>query len=190
MTGPDEKAAASGGHLRAAHDDREHTIEVLKTAFVQGRLDQDELRSRVGQAFTSRTYAELAALTADIPARPADARLTDARPADARPADARPARARPSGTPARTLAKAACRAGMCILAALALVGLMALTDMQFFAALAYYGGIGAMIAASGFLGYGVVDAWHERRSRPNPGTATGLPRPVWRPQHHPPHVPL
>ena len=36
-------------------------------------LDNDELDARVGQAFASRTYAELAALTADIPARSAAA---------------------------------------------------------------------------------------------------------------------
>jgi hypothetical protein len=41
---------------------------VLKYAFAQGRLTGDELDSRVGQAFASRTYAELAAVTADIPA--------------------------------------------------------------------------------------------------------------------------
>ena len=47
---------------------------------------------------------------------------------------------------------------------------MALTNMRIFAALAYYGGILAVIAASGFLGYGVVDSWYERRSRePPPG---------------------
>jgi hypothetical protein len=44
---------------------------VLKAAFVQGRLDKDELDARVGQALASQTYAELAALTADIPAEPA-----------------------------------------------------------------------------------------------------------------------
>jgi hypothetical protein len=41
---------------------------VLKDAFAQGRLTSDELDSRVGQAFASRTYVELAAVTADIPA--------------------------------------------------------------------------------------------------------------------------
>lgn len=149
MTDPDE-AAAGRGHLRAAHADREHAIEVLKTAFAQGRLDKDELDARVGQAFASRTYAELAALTADIPAAPAAAG---------------PPAARSSSTPARTLAKAARRAGLCMLAAFALVGVMALTNAEIFAALAYYCGIAAVIAASGFLGYGVVDAWQERRSR-------------------------
>jgi len=66
----DEKAAATAGrgHIRASHADREHVIDTLKTAFVQGRLTKDELDARVGQAFASRTYAELPALTADIPA--------------------------------------------------------------------------------------------------------------------------
>jgi Domain of unknown function (DUF1707) len=64
----DPGGAGSRGHLRAAHADREHVIEVLKVAFVQGRLTKDELDARVGQAFASRTYAELAAVTADIPA--------------------------------------------------------------------------------------------------------------------------
>ena len=77
MTGPgDEMAAgASGqGRLRASNADREQVIEVLKAAFVQGRLDRDELDLRVGRVLASRTYAGLAALTADIPARLARAR--------------------------------------------------------------------------------------------------------------------
>ena len=37
---------------------------MLKAAFVQGRLTKDELDARVGQTFASRTYADLAALTA------------------------------------------------------------------------------------------------------------------------------
>jgi hypothetical protein len=76
MTGSgDEIAAAAGGRgrLRASHADREQVIDTLKTAFAEGRLDKDELDALAGQAFTSRTYAELAALTADIPAGPAAA---------------------------------------------------------------------------------------------------------------------
>ena len=62
--------AAAGGHgrLRASHADREHVIDVLKAAFVQGRLTMDELDVRVGQTLASRTYADLTALTADLPA--------------------------------------------------------------------------------------------------------------------------
>jgi DNA-binding PadR family transcriptional regulator len=59
---------------RASDADREHVIDLLKAAFVQGRLTSDELDARVGQALASRSYAGLAALTADIPAGPAGAR--------------------------------------------------------------------------------------------------------------------
>jgi len=71
ITGPgDEKAAgASGrGHLRASHADREQVIAALQTAFIQGRLTKDELDLRVGLTLGSRTYTDLAALTADLPA--------------------------------------------------------------------------------------------------------------------------
>ena len=62
-------AGAGGrGHLRASHADREQVIEALKAAFVQGRLDRDEFDLRVGRTLASRTYAELAAITADLPA--------------------------------------------------------------------------------------------------------------------------
>ena len=63
---PGAQAAAAG--LRAARTDRERVIDLLKTAFVQGRLDRDEFDSRIGQALASRTNWELAAITADIPA--------------------------------------------------------------------------------------------------------------------------
>jgi hypothetical protein len=53
-------------HLRASDADREQVLESLKTAFVQGRLTIDELDARAGQALVSRTYGELAVLTADI----------------------------------------------------------------------------------------------------------------------------
>ena len=67
--GDDMAAAAAGrGRLRASHADREHVLDVLQAAFVQGLLTKDELDMRVGQTFASRTCAELAALTADIPA--------------------------------------------------------------------------------------------------------------------------
>jgi hypothetical protein len=58
------------GHLRASHADRERAIDVLKAAFAEGRLDQDEYTDRVGQAQASRTYADLGALIADLPVGP------------------------------------------------------------------------------------------------------------------------
>ncbi len=88
-TGPgDQKAAGAtgGGHLRASDADREQVIDALKDAFVQGRLTMDELGMRTGQALASRTYAQLTALTADIPAQlievppPMPARMHTRRP--------------------------------------------------------------------------------------------------------------
>jgi DUF1707 SHOCT-like domain len=78
MAGPgNEKAAALVGcsHLRASHADREQVIDTVKAAFVQGRLTRDEFGERIGQALASRTYADLAAVTAGIPADLAGARL-------------------------------------------------------------------------------------------------------------------
>jgi hypothetical protein len=57
----------------ASHGEREQVIGTLQAAFVQGRLTKAEFDARVGQALTSRTHAELAAMTADIPANLASA---------------------------------------------------------------------------------------------------------------------
>jgi len=57
----------SHGDLRASHDDREQVVGTLKTAFVQGRLTEEELGVRAGQVYAARTYAELAGITADLP---------------------------------------------------------------------------------------------------------------------------
>ena len=54
--------------LRASDVDREQVIDALKAAFVQGMLTKDELDMRAGWALASRTTAELAAITTDIPA--------------------------------------------------------------------------------------------------------------------------
>jgi len=70
MTGPgDEMATAEGrGDLRASRADREQVVDLLKAAFVEDRLTREELDVRVGKALASLTYADLAAVTADIPA--------------------------------------------------------------------------------------------------------------------------
>jgi putative transcriptional regulator len=57
------------GGLRASDADREQAVEVLKDAFVQDRLAKTEFEAHVGRTLASRTYAELAAVTAGIPAR-------------------------------------------------------------------------------------------------------------------------
>ena len=90
MAGPgDETAAGAGGrsHLRASHADRERVTDVLKAAFVQGQLTEAELDLRAGQVLASLTYADLAAVTADIPAGPTGAQpLEPARESDKVPA--------------------------------------------------------------------------------------------------------
>jgi hypothetical protein len=73
MTGPADEIEARQGRWRASHADREQVVGALKAAFVQGRLTADELDERVGQALAARTYAELAALTTDLPADPTPA---------------------------------------------------------------------------------------------------------------------
>ncbi len=71
VTGPGhEMEPPSQGHLRSSYADRERAIDVLKAAFAEGRLDQDEYNERVSHVYSSRTYAELAALTADLPVGP------------------------------------------------------------------------------------------------------------------------
>jgi uncharacterized protein DUF1707 len=88
MTGPADEIAAGQARLRASHTDREQVVGALQAAFVQGRLTADELGERVGQALAARTYAELAALTTDLPADPKPA----VQPAPAPPQAPAPAR--------------------------------------------------------------------------------------------------
>ena len=94
MAGPeDEIAAAEGqgrGELRASHADRERAIEVLKAAFVQGRLAKDEFDLRVGRAFAVRTHAELAAVTDGLPAESATAKPPTSARAPSEPPVVRP----------------------------------------------------------------------------------------------------
>lgn len=75
------------GHFRASDADREQVIDTLKDAFVQGRLTRDELGERTTRVLMSRTYAELAVVTVDIPAlvvqrppRPEPARASTRKP--------------------------------------------------------------------------------------------------------------
>src|ERR1700722_10669570 len=76
MAGPSDEMAAGAagpGRLRVSCADREQVIDTLKVAFVRGLLVKDEFALRVGQTFASQTYAELAAVTADLPAEPTSA---------------------------------------------------------------------------------------------------------------------
>jgi len=166
MTGPQAPAAAGRDRLRAGHADREQVIEALKAAFVQGMLAKDDFDARVGQALASRTYADLAALTAAIPPAPAAGRL--ARP----PA---PKRRRP-------LVRAAAQSGAClVIAAAALWGASILDPGPNApghgdgAGLVFFVAICAVLAALGILASGAIISWEQRRSRrqlpprPRPG---------------------
>src|ERR1700728_975904 len=66
----DLPAAVAGGELRASHADRGQVVQVLRVAAGDGRLSSEELDDRLERALTARTYAELAALTTDLPATP------------------------------------------------------------------------------------------------------------------------
>lgn len=59
MTDPSE--------LRAGDADRDRTITVLREAFAEGRLTEAEFEQRMSSASAARTFADLQALTADLP---------------------------------------------------------------------------------------------------------------------------
>ena len=171
-TGPEDPAAAGRGRLRASHADREQAIESLKTAFVHGQLTKDELDVRAGQALAARTYADLAALTADIPFRP---------PAARPPRPPAPGRRRP-------LARAATKSGVCLIIAAAATWAFILLiaddghyrgipganpSYESWAPLPLLLAFAAVCAAIGILGSAVVASLEQRRSRrhlpPGPG---------------------
>jgi hypothetical protein len=138
--------AAARGYLRASHADREHVIDVLKAAFVQGRLTKAELDARAGQAFASRTYADLAAVTADLPAGLIRAEQRR-----------RPAPARASQPVNRPLMWGMCALTLAgVLAAVAAFPLLSLTLLAF--------GIIAVLVGAPVAGTLLLDSWREHRS--------------------------
>ena len=56
--------------VRASDADRERAIDALIEAFAEGRLTTEELSARTEQAYQARTHAELAMVSADLPAVP------------------------------------------------------------------------------------------------------------------------
>src|SRR5215469_6662634 len=152
--GGEMPAVAGRGHLRASHADREHVIDVLKAAFVAGRLTKDELEARVGHTLAARTFADLAALTADIPAAPPTAL--------------------PPRTPAGPRVRTAVKFGVCLAVGPAvLVGAYftrsdSLAKELFTFVIIYY----MILMVTGVM---VLDSWHQKRHRGQPP-----PRPVRR----------
>ena len=63
---------------RASDLDREASVERLKKAFGEGRLDLTEFEERVAKVAESKTLGELAPLTADVPGPPAPTAMQQA----------------------------------------------------------------------------------------------------------------
>jgi len=175
MTGSQDPAAG-GDRLRAGHADREQVIEVLKAAFTQGRLSREELDARTGQALAARTYAELAALTADVPAAGISAGLAAASPA--RPPA--PVRHR------RPLVRAAAGSGGCAVVAFAALRIFDVIETEPWTTpgptphhslllVLLVVAVAAVVVALFILGYGAGSSIEMRRSRrqlplrPEPG---------------------
>jgi Domain of unknown function (DUF1707) len=68
---PERPEPASSPDLRASDADRDRVIDVLRAATADGRLTADEFSERMEAALASRTFRELAPLTADLAAAPA-----------------------------------------------------------------------------------------------------------------------
>ena len=60
--------------LRASDADREATVERLRVAAIEGRLDADELDERLTSAYDARWCHQLESLTLDVTPPPAPAR--------------------------------------------------------------------------------------------------------------------
>jgi len=68
---PDPDSAAAEVSLRASDRERDATVTRLRDACGEGRLSVDEFTERMDLAYRSRTTAELARLTSDLPEEPA-----------------------------------------------------------------------------------------------------------------------
>ena len=169
MAGPQDRAAG-GNRLRAGHADRERVIEALKDAFVHGRLTRCELDSRAGEALAARTYADLAALTADIPAVGIPARPAPAGPV--RP----PAPVERSAPVRRPLARAVAGSGVCLVIAFGAVLVGGILDADSvgpgpqgsWIPVCLFVAVAAVITAIGILLNGVGTAVAQRWSRRQP----------------------
>jgi hypothetical protein len=152
----DELAAAGGSHMRASHADRERVIYILKVAFVQGRLTKDEFDLRTGRTLASRTYGELAMITADLPVGLILTRL----PSLQRPAQAPPHVNKPLmwGMIAATIG--------------GLVSMASSFPSNLFPLLA--GGVFIVLIAAPVAGTLMMDSWRASRSG-------GSPPPPWAP---------
>jgi hypothetical protein len=56
--------------MRASDQDRESAAELLREAYVAGRLSREELDERAAAVYSAKTWGELRDLTADLPPAP------------------------------------------------------------------------------------------------------------------------
>jgi hypothetical protein len=56
--------------MLCAATDRERTMDVLKAAYGEGRITKEEFELRASRTMSARTYAQLGAVVADLPAGP------------------------------------------------------------------------------------------------------------------------
>ena len=59
----------SRDRIRASDADRDRVLDTLGTAFVEGRLTEEEFHARAVWAHASQTYGDLAAVTVGVPPR-------------------------------------------------------------------------------------------------------------------------
>jgi hypothetical protein len=139
------------GGLRASDADRDHAIDNLKTAFVHGRLDKDELDLRVGLALAARTQAELRVVTADLPDEVPRTSLP--------PGRSRPRRSPPVKTAAATMVVAT-DAGAFALSIAGAVPAVVIFAISFLA----LGMTGTAVVAALIRGLQLIEAHHARHS--------------------------
>src|SRR4249920_1105268 len=63
----DQPVPADPRQLRAADTDRDQTAELLRRAAAEGRITFEELDERITRAYAAKTFADLEALTSDLP---------------------------------------------------------------------------------------------------------------------------
>jgi hypothetical protein len=63
----DPNVPADPRRLRVADADRDRAAELLRQAAAEGRITFDELDERVSLAYAAKTFADLEALTSDLP---------------------------------------------------------------------------------------------------------------------------
>lgn len=67
--------------MRAADTDRDRAADLLRAAAAEGRITFEELDERVSQAYTAKTFADLQAITRDLPGPGITPPVPAARPA-------------------------------------------------------------------------------------------------------------